>query len=51
MMDDYDVCEWHPDRVASGRVRTLPPDGTVQWVPACQACADEFDPQDWKPLR
>lgn len=42
-------CVYHPDRPATGRSLTYPPNGTTRWVGTCDACADEIGPP-WRPM-
>lgn len=44
------TCAWHPERVASGQVRTRSERGGIRWRDACDACADEYAPTDWRPF-
>lgn len=44
------TCDYHPGAIASGEIRVRSYGGQTRWVLACDLCADEAQPEDWRPL-
>lgn len=49
--DEYEgTCAEHPGAIASGEVRARSAADHVRWWLACDECADQAAPEDWRPL-